>query len=59
MLQSLKISFKERRDNILEEIVGECLACGETVYCRDGFLDGTNENNKLLCPSCSEELLEN
>ncbi|WP_277679743.1 hypothetical protein [Gracilibacillus dipsosauri] len=43
----------------MEEIVGECLACGETVYCRDGFLDGTNENNKLLCPSCSEELLEN
>lgn len=39
----------------LEELIGECAVCGESVYCKGGFLEGTNENGLLLCPKCSTE----
>lgn len=37
------------------EIVGTCVRCEKTVFCRDGFLDGVVSDTKdLYCYACYE-----
>lgn len=38
------------------ELVGVCVTCQKTIYCRDGFLDGVVDDDKqLYCHACFEE----
>ncbi|WP_166805775.1 hypothetical protein [Jeotgalibacillus sp. R-1-5s-1] len=39
----------------MREEVGQCVHCGKTVYCENGFLNGVTEENKLYCMECGEE----
>ncbi|WP_208590112.1 hypothetical protein [Gracilibacillus suaedae] len=34
------------------EEVGRCAECDETIYCKDGFLDGVHHNGKVYCWQC-------
>ncbi len=34
------------------ELVGVCVICGISVYCRDGFLDGVTDKGSLYCHDC-------
>ncbi|MBX0358168.1 GrpB family protein [Halobacillus sp. Nhm2S1] len=44
----------------MHEYVGTCNACGTTIYCENGFLNGElSENNTLICFSCDERNLKN
>ena len=44
----------------MKELVGECHICSEKIYCLDGFLNGTvNEEGKLRCFACSMDNKEN
>lgn len=39
----------------MEEKVGKCTACGRSIYCENGFLNGVNsEERKLYCFACYE-----
>lgn len=37
------------------EVVGPCTLCGKTVLCEAGFLQGVQEQGRLLCFDCAEE----
>lgn len=38
----------------MEEYLGRCSECGKEIYCRDGFLEGIHENDRLYCFECAE-----
>jgi hypothetical protein len=38
----------------VKELVGYCENCKRQVFCLNGFLDGVNEQGKLLCFSCAD-----
>jgi hypothetical protein len=40
------------------ETVGTCAICGETIDCRDGFLNGVVTEQSILCFSCAEHAEE-
>lgn len=41
------------------EVVGQCVRCKKTVYCRDGFLDGVVSAAKdLYCHACYDEQVD-
>ncbi|MBO8155696.1 MAG: hypothetical protein H0Z32_04490 [Bacillaceae bacterium] len=40
----------------MKEWVGVCQICGKEIYCLNGFLDGVNDEGRLLCFSCSEKV---
>jgi len=43
----------------MEERVGSCISCGTTIYCENGFLNGSvNQEGGLLCFSCFETVNE-
>lgn len=43
----------------MREYVGQCAACGRTIYCEDGFLNGfTDYEGKLSCYD-GEHIAEN
>ncbi len=41
----------------MEEKVGQCAECNQTVYCIAGFLDGFYHEGKLLCETCYKQRL--
>ncbi|MFS0635579.1 hypothetical protein AB1K84_06715 [Mesobacillus foraminis] len=37
----------------MKELVGECIQCGKEVFCLDGFLNGSvDDQQQLLCFEC-------
>ncbi|WP_187378578.1 hypothetical protein [Oceanobacillus jeddahense] len=39
----------------MKEFIGTCIKCNKEIYCKDGFLDGVNEQGRLYCFTCSVE----
>lgn len=43
----------------MKELVGHCIHCSKSVYCRDGFLEGVvNQDGRPVCFSCHEKNLD-
>ncbi|MEC0372699.1 hypothetical protein [Paenibacillus chibensis] len=39
----------------MQEWIGSCRSCGKTIYCENGFLNGTvQEDQTLECFECQE-----
>jgi len=39
----------------MQEFIGNCRVCGKTIYCENGFLNGTvQEDQTLECFECQE-----
>lgn len=37
----------------MQELVGECKACKQPIFCKDGFIDGVLlDDNTLICFEC-------
>jgi hypothetical protein len=40
------------------ELVGVCVTCGASIYCKDGFLDGVTDHGRLYCHGCYSKASE-
>ncbi|MEC0243705.1 hypothetical protein P4H66_28255 [Paenibacillus dokdonensis] len=40
----------------MQEYIGSCRSCGKAIYCENGFLNGTvQEDQTLECFECQEQ----